>query len=238
MFDFKGKIILVTGAAGNLGGAVVEEYLKANGTVVAIDHRTGRLDDQFESIDTSGRVHIFDGIDLTDRQAVMSLADDVRDEVGLVDIIVNTVGGFTAGDPVHELPIQTLQKMIDLNVKTLLNTSGGFVPHLVENQGGKIITIGSRSSFSGGAKTGAYAAAKSAVLRMTESMAAELKAANIQVNCVIPSTIDTPENRQAMPKADYSKWVKPEKIAQSILFLTSPAADAISGIGLPVYGGA
>ena len=236
MFDYKGKIILVTGAAGNLGNAVVEEYLKANGTVVAVDRQTGRLDDNFESIDTSAKLHIFNGVDLTDRQAVMSLADDVRDQVGLVGIVVNTVGGFTAGDPIHELPMQTLQRMIDLNIKTFLNTSAGFIPHLIEKQGGKIITIGSRSSLSGGAQTGAYAAAKSALLRMTESMAAELKTSNIQANCVIPSTIDTPENRQAMPKADYSKWVKPEKIAQSILFLTSPAADAISGIALPVYG--
>jgi NAD(P)-dependent dehydrogenase (short-subunit alcohol dehydrogenase family) len=114
--------------------------------------------------------------------------------------------------------------------------SAGFVPHLLENKAGKIISVSSRSSLSGGAKTGAYAAAKSALLRLSESMAEELEAENIQVNAVLPSTIDTPENRQTMPKSDFSKWVKPEKIAQSILFLTSSAADAISGISLPVYG--
>jgi NAD(P)-dependent dehydrogenase (short-subunit alcohol dehydrogenase family) len=88
----------------------------------------------------------------------------------------------------------------------------------------------------GSARMGAYAAAKAAVLRLTESMSAELKSANIQVNCVLPGTIDSPQNRQAMPDADISKWVTPEQVAQAILFLSSPEADAITGAALPVYG--
>jgi len=236
MINFSEKIILVTGAAGNLGGAVAEAFLKADGKVVALDHRSGRLKAKFSLFDSEKRFFPFEGIDLTDRQAVLALAGQVRDQVGLVDVVVNTVGGFTYGDPVYELEPETLNQMIDLNVKTFLNTSAGFVPQLFEKGGGKVITIGSRSGMSGSAKTGAYAAAKSALLRLTESMAEELKGENIQVNCVLPSTIDTPENRQAMSNADFTKWVSLENLAQAILFLASSSADDITGIGLPIYG--
>jgi len=101
---------------------------------------------------------------------------------------------------------------------------------------GKIISIGSKSSLQGGGKIGAYAAAKSALLRLTESMAAELKPHDIQVNCVLPSIIDTPENRQSMPSADFSKWVKPEEIAQVILYLSSSMSGVITGAAVPVFG--
>lgn len=236
MANYSEKVILVTGAAGNLGEAVVEAFLKADGSVVALDHRTGRLEGMFSSKDIGKKLHLYEGVDLTDRQAVLHLAKQVRDQVGRVDVVVNTVGSFNYGDPVYELEPETLQKMIDVNVKTFLNTSAGFVPHLLEKGQGKVITIGSRSGLSGGAKTGAYSAAKSALLRLTESMAEELKTKNIQVNAVLPATIDTPENRLEMPNSDFSKWVRLEKLAQTILFLASPAADDITGVAIPVYG--
>lgn len=236
MFDFQGKNILVTGAAGNLGPAVVEAFLQAGGTVLALDHRTGRLRGSFDSTESNGIVHYFEGVDLTDRQAVLALGKRISDEVGLVDVVVNTVGGFTSGDPVYELEPATLQKMIDLNVNSFLNIAAGFVPQLIEKGSGKVITVGSRASLSGSAKTGAYAAAKGALLRLTESLAEELQTKNIQVNCVLPSTIDTPDNRNAMQNADFAKWVKPEKLAETILFLASDSADEISGAALPVYG--
>jgi len=101
---------------------------------------------------------------------------------------------------------------------------------------GKIVNVSSRDGLAGGAGYSAYSASKSAVLRLTESMAAELKNANINVNCIMPSTIDTPQNRKAMPNADFSKWVAPEAIADVILFLLSDASRAITGAALPVFG--
>lgn len=144
MLAFDAKVILVSGAAGNLGQAVVEAFLKVNASVVALDHRSGRLEGQFDLINSNGKLHIFEGVDLMDRQAVLSLGNRVRDQAGLVDVIVNTVGGFTAGDPVHELKPETLQRMIDLNLKSFLNTSAAFVPHLRERGRGKVITVGAR----------------------------------------------------------------------------------------------
>ena len=154
----------------------------------------------------------------------------------MVDVIVHTVGGFTYGEPVYDLSMETWQRMLDINVNGFLNLSKALVPDLVEKGQGKVITIGAKAALKGGAKTGAYSASKAALLRLTESMAAELAGVGVQVNCVLPGTIDTPNNRAEMPNADFSKWVSPAKIAETILFLASPESDAITGAAIPVYG--
>ena len=236
MFDFKDKVIVVTGAAGNLGSAVVAAFLDAGGTVCGLDHREGRLAEMFP--DNATNLHIYEGIDVTDQAAMLALGERIHVEVGPVDVLVNTVGGFTMGERVDQISAKTWQNMLDLNVHSLLNTSAAFVPGMLVAGRGKVVSIGSGASKKGSAKMGAYAAVKGAVLRLTESMAAELKANNVQANCVLPGTIDTPQNRQAMPGADFKKWVTPGQVAQAILFLSSSAADGITGAALPVFGSA
>lgn len=236
MFDFNEKVIVVTGAAGNLGHAVVVSFLDAGGTVCALDYRQGRLAELFPA--TNDKLLIYDGVDITDREAMTALGERVQAEVGPVDVLVNTVGGFTMGERVDQITEKTWRNMFEINVQSLLNASAAFVPSMCSAGRGKVVTVGSGASHKGSAKTGAYAAAKAAVLRLTESMAAELKANNIQANCVLPGTIDTPQNRQDMPGADYEKWVTPEQVAQAILFLSSSAADEITGAALPVFGSA
>ena len=234
MFDFTNHVIVVTGAAGNLGRAVVEAFLAAGGTVCGLDHRQGRLLDLFP--EHAGTLHIYENADLTNREALIALGEQIRAEVGQVDVLVNTVGGFTMGERVDQITAETWNKMMDINVRSLLNASATFVPRMLEAGGGKIVTVSAGAALKGGARMGAYAAAKAAVLRLTESMAGELKASNIQANCVLPGTIDTPENREAMPNADFDKWVKPDKIARVILFLSSPGAEAITGAAIPITG--
>jgi NAD(P)-dependent dehydrogenase (short-subunit alcohol dehydrogenase family) len=234
MFDFSDKVIVVTGAAGNLGEAVTEAFLKTGGTVCALDHKLGRLETAFSK--DQEKLHIYEGVDSTDREGMLAVGQRIENEVGLVAVLVNTVGGFIMGDRVDQLSPETWQRMIDINVISLLNASAAFIPAMLEAGQGNIITFGAGASLKGDAKAGAYAAAKAAVLRLTESMAAELKPESIQVNCVLPGTIDTPENRQAMPNAEFTKWVKPEQIAQVILFLSSPAAATITGAAIPVQG--
>jgi NAD(P)-dependent dehydrogenase (short-subunit alcohol dehydrogenase family) len=236
MFDFKDQVIVVTGAAGNLGQAVAKAFLEAGGTVCALDHRSGRLMVLFSEEEIQGKLHIYEQVDVTDRAGMMALSQRIRDEVGTVDVLVNTVGGFTMGERVDEISAKTWQSMMDINVTSLLNAAAAFVPVMMEAGHGKVVSVGSGASLKGGAKMGAYAAAKSAVLRLTESMAAELKSSHIQANCVLPGTIDTPENREAMPGADTSKWVTPEQVAQAIVFLASTAADGVTGAALPVTG--
>lgn len=236
MFDFKNKVVVVTGAAGNLGRAVVNGFLGYEGSVCALDHRHGRLEELFSSRQDNGELHLFNGVDVVEQEPMIALAEEVSQRIGPVDILINTVGGFAYGETVFEMSSTTWEKMIDLNVRSFLNASAAFLPGMNEKGAGKIISIGSKASLKGGAKTGAYAAAKGALLRLTESMAEELKQSNIQVNCILPSTIDGPENRKSMPSADFSKWVKPEKISQIILFLCSSMSDPITGAAIPVFG--
>ena len=236
MFDFKDKVVVVTGAAGNLGRSVVNGFLKLGGCVCALDHRQGRLEKIFSSSISPDELHLFDNVDITDAAGMAAIADDIMNQFGNVDILVNTVGGFTYGETVYGMSPDTLEKMIGLNVRSFINSAAVFVPGMIKQGRGKIISIGSKASLKGGAKTGAYAAAKSALLRLTESMADELKHLNIQVNCVLPSTIDGPENRGAMPSADYSRWIKPDELTKVILYLSSPLSDAITGAAIPVFG--
>ncbi len=236
MFDFNEKVIVVTGAAGNLGRAVAVSFLDAGGTVCVLDHHQGRLAELFPEL--NGKRHIYDGVDITDRDAMMAMGERVKAAVGTVDVLVNTVGAFTMGERVDQISAETWGRMLAVNVQSLLNAAAAFVPGMLAAGRGKVVTVGSGASHKGSAKMGAYAAAKAAVLRLTESMAAELKSSNIQANCVLPGTIDTPQNRQAMPGANYEKWVTPEQVAHAIMFLSSSAADQITGAALPVFGSA
>jgi NAD(P)-dependent dehydrogenase (short-subunit alcohol dehydrogenase family) len=205
--------------------------------VCGLDHKSGRLNAIVDDNNAKGRFIPFDNIDVADRDAMKDVAQRIKDEVGFVQVVVNTVGGFSYGEAVHEISPTTWQKMMNLNVHSLLNSAAAFVPGMIEQGQGKFIAVGSKASLAGGGKTGAYAAAKGAVLRLIESMSAELKSKNIQANCVLPGTIDTPENRREMPNADTSKWVTPEQVAQVIQFLASPEADGITGAALPIFGG-
>ena len=236
MFEFKDQVIVVTGSAGNLGNAVAKSFLKVNGTVCGIDYRKGRMEDLENFPTKAGKFYPFEEVDVTDKIDVTKLVKKIHDQIGTIDILVNTVGGFSMGESVHELSDQMWLRMMDLNVHSFLSATSAIVPDMIEKMRGKVISIGAKSALKGGATTGAYAAAKAALLRLTESMSEELKNHNIQVNCILPGTIDTPENRKAMPNSDFSKWVTPEQLAEVILFLSSPSADAITGASVPVFG--
>ena len=140
------------------------------------------------------------------------------------------------GASVHETADKDWDFMFNVNARTVLNMSRAVVPVMLKGGGGKIVNIGAFAAQKGAAQMGAYIASKSAVIRLTETMAAELREQNINVNCVLPTIIDTPENRAAMPKADAKRWVAPQDLAQVIVFLASDAARAIHGAALPVTG--
>ena len=140
------------------------------------------------------------------------------------------------GEKVQEISPQSWDFLMDLNLKTTLNITNAIVPQMIKQGSGKIITVGARPSLAGKAGMGAYSVAKAGVLRLTESLSAELKSSGINVNCVIPGTIDTPQNRKSMPDADRSGWVSPESLANVIYFLASDEAKDIHGASIPVYG--
>ena len=235
MFDFSDQVVMITGAAGSLGSATTRAFEAAGARLVLVDHRMQNLETTFDDL-AKTEDHLFVAIDLTDAGAVEGMAYEVVQQYGQIDVLVNIAGGFRKGSPVHEMSLETWEFMLDLNAKTIIHTARAIVPHMVQREKGKVVSIAARAGLKGKAGMGAYIASKSAVIRLTESMSAELKNRGINVNCILPSTIDTPQNREAMPNANHEKWVQPEAIADVILFLSSDAARAIQGAAVPVYG--
>jgi NAD(P)-dependent dehydrogenase (short-subunit alcohol dehydrogenase family) len=236
MFDFTHRIVLVTGAAGNLGQAVATAFQAAGARLVLVDRSPDRLQRLFPELAGSPDHFLATSVDLTDEVAVNGVVDEALRRFGRIDVLANTAGGWRGGKPVHETSLDTLDFLFNLNARTVFIASSAVVPAMLAQGGGKIVNVAARAAMGAASKNGAYAASKGAVLRLTETMAAELKHGGINVNCVLPGTIDTPQNRQSMPQADHSRWVAPEAIADVMLFLASDAARAVSGAAVPVYG--
>jgi len=236
MFDFSDRVVMVTGAAGNLGRAVAQAFQAAGAKLVLVDRAADRLQRLFPDLVDSPNYFLATSVDMTDADAVEAMVDEAVKRFGRIDVLANTVGGFRAGTPVHETPLETWDFLLNLNARTVFTASRAIIPHMLRQGSGKIVNVAARAALKGGAKMAAYSLSKSGVVRLTESMAAELKKDGINVNCVLPGTIDTPQNRKAMPKADHSRWVKPKAIANVILFLASDAARAVQGAAIPVYG--
>ncbi len=231
-----GKVVLVTGAVGNLGSATAHALQEAGAKTVLIDRSSDRLREQYPGFANSPEHLLAGGVDLTNPEALTKMVQSVCDRFGRIDGLVNTVGGWRGGKSVHEMDLADWDFLFGINLRTTLLCCRVVIPYMLRHGYGKIVNVSSRDGLSGGAGYSAYSASKSAVLRLTESMAAELKSANINVNCIMPGTIDTAQNRKAMPNADFSKWVAPEAIADVILFLLSDASRAINGVAVPVFG--
>jgi NAD(P)-dependent dehydrogenase (short-subunit alcohol dehydrogenase family) len=225
--------VIVTGAAGNLGRAIANAFAARGANIVLLDRRREQLDGSHGE-ETPQRLHI--AVDLLDSAQVDAAAQSAADRFGHIDVLCNIAGGFRMGTPVHATTDADWNFLFDINVRTLLHASRAVVPRMLAHGGGKIVNVGAYAAQMGAADMGAYIAAKSAVIRLTETMAAELRAQNINVNCVLPTVIDTPENRRAMPGADPRKWVAPEDLASVVVFLASPDARAVHGAALPVTG--
>lgn len=236
MFDYSGRVAIVTGVSGNLGAAVATAFQQAGANLVLVDRAPDRLQRLFPTLSNSPDHYLATSIDLTDTEAVDAMVEATISRFGRIDVLANAVGGYRAGKPVHETLWQDWEFLLTLNAKTAFLTSKAVVPHMLDQGSGKIVHVSARAALRGGARSVAYSASKCAVVRLVESLAAELRHDNINVNCVLPGTIDTPQNRQAMPKADHARWVPPEAIADVMLFLASDAAWAVNGAAVPVYG--
>ncbi len=219
---FDGKLVAVTGGNGNLGRAVAALALQRGARVALLD-----LGFSSDAAPAGISRHPVDLLDAAASRAAL-------ESLGAVDVLCNVAGGFAIGTPVHETDDAVWTRMFDLNVRTLLNASRAVVPGMLARGAGRIVNIGAAAALAGLPMMGAYCAAKSVVIRLTESMAAELKDRGINVNCVLPSIIDTPQNRADMPDADPALWVSPAQLAEVILFLASNAADALHGSAVPV----
>jgi NAD(P)-dependent dehydrogenase (short-subunit alcohol dehydrogenase family) len=236
VFDLTDRTVIVTGAAGNLGRAVAQAFRSAGAHLVLVDRVPGRLQGLYPDLVDSPDHYLAAPVDLLDPGAVDKMVHEALARFDHVDVLANTAGGYRAGSPVHETTLDAWDFLLDLNARTALIVSQAVIPAMIGQGQGKIIHVASRAALKGGSRMAAYSVSKSAVLRLTESASAELKRRGINVNCVLPGTIDTPQNREAMPNADHSRWVQPEAIADVMLFLASDASRAIHGASIPVYG--
>jgi NAD(P)-dependent dehydrogenase (short-subunit alcohol dehydrogenase family) len=222
-----GQVVVVTGASGALGKVVAAAALTRGARVAGIDYAKP------EVADAPGRIEI-GGVDLSDAAQARQAIEAVVARFGRLDVLINIAGAFSF-EMVADGDSKTWQRLYAINVLTALNACRAAIPHLVASPRGRIVNIGAIGALQAGSGMGPYAASKAGVHRLTEALAAELKG-KVTVNAVLPSIIDTPANRAAMPAADFSKWVIAEELANVILFLAGNEAGAVTGALLPVAG--
>lgn len=228
-----GKTVAITGGFGSLGMASAQ-FLAARGARVALIGRgTPPVDDAWPA--TLAQPVRIGGIDLVDAGAANRALEAASEALGGLDALVNIAGAFR-WEKIADGDAHTWDLMFDLNVKTALNASKAALPHLLARGAGRIVNIGAGAGQKAGPGMGAYAASKAGVARLTEALAEELKDQRVTVNAILPSIIDTPQNRADMPDADFTRWVQPDEIAAVIAFLISSDARAVTGAGIAVNG--
>jgi len=236
MADFERRSVVVTGATGNLGNAVVRAYLAA-GAHVAIPVRDAAKADALRDRlgplvggDADPKLLVAEA-NLGERASMDAFVERVLRVWGRLDVLANLAGGFASG------PADDLGRMRDLweqNVASVVGPTAACLVPMRARGYGRIVSVAAASALKGGRNSAGYAMAKSAVVRWTESLAAETKDQGITANAILPGTIDHPANRASMPKADPKTWVQPEEAAALILFLTSVEASGVTGAAIPI----
>jgi len=230
------KIVVVAGGTGGLGRAVSLAFLQA-GARVAVTYRKQQ---EFDAVKAAAgtRAGSLEGaiVDVTDEAAVTRFIDSVVARHGRLDALVNAVGGYAGGVKLWEMDTKVFDQMLALNLRSGYALARAAVRVMLKQGHGAIVNVAAKAAFDHGAGAGAYAASKAAAVALMDSLAADLKGTGVRVNSVLPSIMDTPTNRAAMPKADFSKWPKTEDVARVIMFLASDDAKLIQGAAVSVYG--
>lgn len=231
------KVRLVAGGTGALGRAVSLAFLREGATVVVTYRAQAELDDLVQA--AAAHASRLEGhrVDATDEAATRQLAEDVVRRHGQIDALVNAVGGYAGGVSLAELDTKVLDRLLALNFRSGYALARAVLPAMLRQHRGSIVNTAAKAALEHAPGAAAYAASKAAALALMNSLAAEVSGTGVRVNSVLPSVIDTPANRKAMPKADFAKWPKPEEIARVIVFLCSDDAEVIHGAAIPVYGG-
>lgn len=231
------RVAIITGGTGALGRATAAHFLESGAKVAIpwiVDVEVPMLEERVGKRPASQLM--LKRADVGDERAVRQFVEETAKHFARIDILVNLVGGFWGGKSIAETSLEEWQSMFDLNLKPTFLCCRAAVPVMRQNKYGRIVSVTSRSGLMGAGDFAAYAVAKGAIATFTASLAEEVLADNIMVNAIAPSTIDTPANRTAMPKAKHENWVKPEDIARTIAHLCSENCSVTSGAVIPVYG--
>jgi NAD(P)-dependent dehydrogenase (short-subunit alcohol dehydrogenase family) len=236
--SLSGKVAIVTGATGALGRVVTKMLLSEGARVVSTFRSDGKRSELGDFVGEGGKMLTSIQVDVTDEKSVQAMFQKVSDMYSRVDILLNIVGAYKGGADVANTKESDWDFMMNVNLKSAFLCCKTALPYMQNQNYGKIVNVSSRTAVEKRyrSKSGAYAVSKAGVIVLTETVAEEVKKYDINVNCIMPSTIDTLANRRDFTDADFSKWVKPDQIAKVILFMVSDDSKIISGASIPVYG--
>jgi len=227
------KVTLITGAGGALGSVVSHRFMDAGARLVICDmlgHKMEEMGQEFGS-----ERCIAERVDVTDAVQVQGLVLRAIEGFGRIDILLNIAGGHFGAGPVAELSEEDFDKAISINLKSAFLMCRAVVPHMVAQRWGRIINVGARAGLGGRARSAAHAASKGGVILLTEALAEEVRDQGVTANVIVPGFLDTAANRKSEPDADFSRWVPPEHVAETMLFLSSEAAQSITGARITVF---
>lgn len=222
--SLNGKVVLIAGGSGALGKTITPAFVRSGARVLTVDRNPPP-----EEVRAGNAMKA----DVTDETAVLRLVEDVVRTAGRLDVLVNLVGGFSTGR-IADTDAALWQRMLTMNLTSAFLLSKAVLPYMMQRGNGRILHVAAWAAVEPFPGAGAYIVAKSGLLALIRVLALELKGSGVTVNGVLPTTIDTPANRAAMPEADPSAWTKPESIAETLLFLASEEAGQISGAAIPV----
>jgi len=232
-----GKVVLISGATGALGSAVARDFARKTEARLAL---TGRSEQKLERLAAEvglAAERIFTTpADVAQADGVRDLVEGIVARFERVDVLLNTVGGWSGGKPLGETPVEEWDRLLALNLRSAFLLSRAVLPLMLKSGWGRIVHVSSKTAVAPRARQAGYAVAKMGVITLTEVIAAEVKGTGVTANVILPSIIDTPANRDAMPKADPRKWVEPARIAATMRFLCSDDAASINGARIPIYG--
>jgi NAD(P)-dependent dehydrogenase (short-subunit alcohol dehydrogenase family) len=243
-YDFSNKVIIITGGTGALGRILIKLFLNCHPKTIVATYRSEKEMQELKAdLSNSSRQSSeistsleFIKTDVTKDDEIRELISNIFEKYGQIHALVNVVGGYIGGKNITELDESDWDKMIGINLKTAFLISRHVIPKMITSQYGKIVHISSRTGIRAEGNDSAYAASKSGLIRFVESVSQEVKKYNININCILPTIIDTEANRRAMPNADFTKWINPEDLSNVILFLCSDDSRIINGSAIPAYG--
>ncbi|MFZ5917931.1 MAG: SDR family NAD(P)-dependent oxidoreductase [Chloroflexota bacterium] len=232
------KMVWITGASGGLGEVTSRVFADAGARLALTARSPQKLADLKAALALPDDRLLLLPADVTDEASVAEQVREVIARLGRIDVLLHLAGGWRGGQTVAETALDDLDFLLALNLRSTFLACRAVLPHMMAQGWGRIVAVGARSAVQPQRRSGAYAASKAGLIALIETIAAETKGAGVTANVVLPSTIDTPANRQSMPQADFTKWAPPHAIAAAMLYLCTDEAASISGACLPLYASA
>ena len=231
-YNFSNKIVFITGGTGAFGSTLVKRFLGSGAKTIA----SFRNETEAAKLKSANPHVEIIKLDISNEKEILKMLPILFGKFSKIDILVNTVGGYLGGKNITQLGEDEWEAMMNLNLKSAFLISKHVIPVMKSGNGGKIIHVSSRTGLKSDGYDSAYAASKAALIRFVESISQEFGEDKININCILPTTIDTEANRRAMPNANFSKWLSPEDLANVVLFLCSSDSKVINGAAIPTYG--